>query len=77
MLTCYNWFAGKDRQHKLMLKNKHDNILPFIWAGGWSNSARSVEEGVYMNHFNFSDTLGGYLLRYQEPTPRGEERKLV
>ena len=30
-----------------------------------------------MNYFKFSDTLGGYSLRYQEPTPGGEERKLV
>ena len=64
MLTCYNiiWIAGKGRQHKLMLKNKLDNILLFRWADGWSNSARSVKEGGYMNHFKFSDTLGGYSL---------------
>ena len=68
------WIAGKGRQHKLMLKNKLDNILPFRWADGWSISARSVKEGVYMNHFKFSATLGGYLLRYQEPTPQGERK---
>ena len=31
-----------------MLKNKLDNILPFRWADGWSNSARSVKEGVQL-----------------------------
>ena len=59
-----------------MLKNKLDNILPFRWADGWSNSARSVKEGEYMNHFKFSDTLGGYSLRYQEPTPRGRGKEV-
>ena len=52
-----------------MLKNKLHNILPFRFADGWSNSARSVKEGVYMNHSNFSDALGVYSLRHQEPTP--------
>ena len=37
---------------------------------------RSVKEGVYMNHFKFSDTLGGYSLRYQEPTPRGRGKEV-
>ena len=59
-----------------MLKNKLDNILPFRGADGWSNSARSVKEGVYMNHFKFSDTLGGYSLRYQDPTPWGREKEV-
>ena len=38
--------------------------------------AHSVKEGVYMNHFKFSGTLGGYSLRYQEPTPRGRGKKV-
>ena len=59
-----------------MLKNKFDNIFPFRGADGWSNSARSVKEGVYMNLFKFSDILGGYPLRYQEPTPRGRGKEV-
>ena len=59
-----------------MLKNKLDNILPFRWADGWSNSECCVKEGVYMNHSKFSDTLGGYSLRYQEPTRRGRGKDI-
>ena len=59
-----------------MLKNKLDNILPFRGADGCSNSARSVKEGAYINHFKFSDTLGGYSLRYQEPTPKGRGKEV-
>ena len=59
-----------------MLKNKLDNILPLRLADGWSNSARSVKEGVCMNHFKISDTLGGYSLRYQEPAPRGRGKEV-
>ena len=29
-----------------------------------------------MNHFKFSDTLGGYSLRYQEPIPRGRAKEV-
>ena len=73
-LLCYNLVSSelpvKADSINYMLKNKLDTILPFRWADRWSNSARSVKEGVYMNHFKFSDTLGGYSLRYQKPISR-------
>ena len=59
-----------------MLKNKLHNILPFRGGDRCSSSARSVKEGVYMNHFKFSDSLGGYSLQYQEPTPRGRGKEV-
>ena len=59
-------------EDKNIISNLGTNVKFFMW----SNSARSVKEGVYINHFKFSDTLGGYSLRYQEPTPRGRGKEV-